>query len=75
MLSVVDDSDSLLGELAEVRPALEGLLELVTLVPDPRKLRGKRHALPEVLAVALAAVIAGATSFVAIDQWAADAPP
>src|SRR5215469_15374049 len=75
MLSVVDDSDSLLGELAEVPPAPEGLLELVTLVPDPRKLRGKRHALPGVLAVALAAVIAGATSFVAIAEWAADAPP
>lgn len=73
--SVVDDCDPLLGELAEVPPAPEGLLELVTRVPDPRKPRGKRHALPGVLAVALAAVIAGATSFVAIAEWTADAPP
>jgi predicted transposase YbfD/YdcC len=74
-LSVVDDSDPLLGELAEVPPAPDGLLEALARVPDPRKPRGIRHGLPGVLAVALAAVVAGARSFVAIAEWAADATP
>ena len=39
-LSVVDDSDPLLGELADVPAAPDGLLELITKVPDPRKPRG-----------------------------------
>lgn len=75
ILSVVDDSDPLLGELAEVPPAPSGLLELIAQVPDPRKPRGIRHRLPGVLAVALSAVIAGATSFVGIAEWAIDASP
>ena len=54
-LSVVDDSDPLLGELADVPPAPDGLLELLERVPDPRNPRGVRHALAPVLAVALAA--------------------
>jgi len=70
-LSVVDDSDPLVGELAEVPPAPAGLLETLARVPDPRKPRGIRHALPGVLAVALSAVIARARSFVAIAEWAA----
>src|SRR5512139_3469404 len=74
-LSVVDDSDPLLGELAEVPFAPDGLLEALARVPDPRKPRGIRHGLPGVLAVALAAVVAGARSFVAIAEWAADATP
>ena len=44
-------------------------------MPDPRKPRGIRHGLPGVLAVGLAAVVAGARSFVAIAEWAADATP
>jgi predicted transposase YbfD/YdcC len=75
ILSVVDDSDPLLGELAEVPSAPAGLLELIAKVPDPRKPRGIRHRLPGVLAVALSAVSAGATSFVGIAEWAADAGP
>jgi predicted transposase YbfD/YdcC len=74
-LTVVDDSDPLLGELAEVPPAPDGLLELLAAVPDPRKRRGVRHGLAGVLAVALSAVVAGAKSFVAIAEWAADASP
>lgn len=73
ILSLIDESDPLLGELAEVPAAPDGLLELIARVPDPRKPRGKRHALTGVLAVALAATLAGARSFVAIAQWAADA--
>ena len=51
------------------------LLDLLAQVPDPRKRRGRRHALAGLLAVGVAAVIAGARSFAAIGQWAADAGP
>jgi predicted transposase YbfD/YdcC len=73
--AVVDDSDPLVGELSDAPPTPDGLLELLALVPDPRKPRGIRHGLTGVLAVALSAVIAGATSFVAIAEWAADTAP
>jgi predicted transposase YbfD/YdcC len=49
------------------------LLDLLAQVPDPRKRRGRRHALAGLLAVGIAAVIAGSRSFAAIGQWAADA--
>src|SRR5580658_11313339 len=42
-------------------------------VPDPRKRRGRRHPLAGLLAVGIAAVIAGSRPFAAIGQWAADA--
>jgi predicted transposase YbfD/YdcC len=51
------------------------LLDLLAQVPDPRKRRGRRHALAGLLAVGIAAVIAGSRSFAAIGQWAADAGP
>ena len=51
------------------------LFELLAQVPDPRKRRGRRHALAGLLAVGIAAVIAGSKSFAAIGQWAADAGP
>ena len=75
ILSVVDDSDPLLGELAQVPAAPVGLLEAIRQVPDPRKRRGVRHDIAGVLTVALAATIAGARSFVAIAEWVADAGP
>jgi predicted transposase YbfD/YdcC len=49
------------------------LWELLASVPDPRRPRGIRHGLPGVLAVGIAAVVAGARSFAAIGQWVADA--
>jgi predicted transposase YbfD/YdcC len=49
------------------------LLDLLAQVPDPRKRRGRRHTLAGLLAVGIAAVIAGSRSFAAIGQWAADA--
>ena len=51
------------------------LLDLLAQVPDPRKKRGRRHSLAGLLAVGIAAVIAGSRSFAAIGQWAADAGP
>jgi predicted transposase YbfD/YdcC len=51
------------------------LLDLLAQVPDPRKRRGRRHPLAGLLAVGIAAVIAGSKSFAAIGQWAADAGP
>jgi hypothetical protein len=53
----------------------QDLLDLLAQVPDPRKKRGRRHALAGLLAVGIAAVIAGSRSFAAIGQWAADAGP
>ncbi|MBV8890888.1 MAG: transposase family protein, partial [Acidobacteria bacterium] len=50
------------------------LLELLGLVPDPRKRRGVRHSLVAVLAIAAAAVLAGSRSVQAIGEWAAEAP-
>jgi predicted transposase YbfD/YdcC len=51
------------------------LLDLLAQVPDPRKKRGRRHPLAGLLAVGIAAVIAGSRSFAAIGQWAADTGP
>jgi len=50
------------------------LRNYLALVPDPRKRRGVRHSLGSVLALAAAAVAAGAQSFTAIGEWAADTP-
>jgi predicted transposase YbfD/YdcC len=51
-----------------------GLLERLGEVPDPRAARGIRHALVFVLALAASAVLTGATSLLAISEWANDAP-
>jgi hypothetical protein len=50
------------------------LLDDLAQLADPRHRRGRRHALGTVLAVAVAAVLAGAKSMTAIGEWAADAP-
>ncbi|QNK83692.1 ISAs1 family transposase [Nakamurella sp. PAMC28650] len=51
------------------------MLRALRSVPDPRSARGRRHGLSTILAVAACAVIAGARSFVAIAEWAADTAP
>jgi predicted transposase YbfD/YdcC len=51
------------------------LLDLLAQLPDPRKRRGRRHTLAGLLAVGIAAVVAGSKSFAAIGQWASDAGP
>jgi predicted transposase YbfD/YdcC len=50
------------------------LLAYLASVPDPRAPRGRRHPLVAILAMAAAAVLAGARSMTAIAEWAADAP-
>ena len=60
------------GLLAGECPSLAECLERV---PDPRDPRGVRHTLTSLLLAAIAAVLAGAKSFTAIGEGAADAPP
>lgn len=48
------------------------LVEVFAAVPDPRARRGVRHALPVVLTVATAAVLAGAKSLLAVSEWVAE---
>ncbi len=55
--------------------APEDLLEALGRVPDPRDRRGIRYPLVPVLAIAVCAMLAGARSYQAIAEWAADAPP
>ncbi|HKS46021.1 MAG TPA: transposase family protein [Amycolatopsis sp.] len=50
------------------------LREYLAVVADPRARRGVRHTLMSVLLITAAAVVAGSRSFVAIGEWAADAP-
>jgi hypothetical protein len=47
-----------------------GLAEFLAWVPDPRNRRGVRHSLTSLLMAAVAAVLAGATSFTAVGEWA-----
>jgi predicted transposase YbfD/YdcC len=49
-----------------------GLLGVLAGLPDPRRRRGVRHGLVGLVAVAVTAVLAGARSYAAIGQWAAD---
>jgi hypothetical protein len=50
-----------------------GLLAVLAGVTDPRRRRGVRHRLVVILGLAVCAVLAGARSFTAIAEWAADA--
>src|SRR6266487_623556 len=68
---------AVLGQLADlVKDTAEdapGLLALLAGVAGPRHWRGIRHRLMIILALAVCAVLAGARSFTAIAEWAADA--
>jgi DDE_Tnp_1-associated/Transposase DDE domain len=50
-----------------------GLLAVLATVTDPRRRRRVRHRLAVILGLAVCAVLAGARSFTAIAEWAADA--
>lgn len=58
---------------SDVEPDTD-LLTVLAGVPDPRKARGCRHRLVTVLALSVAAVLAGARSYTAIAEWAQDLP-
>jgi predicted transposase YbfD/YdcC len=49
------------------------LVRALSAVPDPRRRRGRRHGLQSILLLAVGAVLAGARSYAAIAQWAAEA--
>jgi predicted transposase YbfD/YdcC len=51
------------------------LLAYLAAVPDPRAARGRRHPLAAILAMAVAAVLAGARSMAAIAEWTAGCAP
>src|SRR3954447_2445111 len=65
-------SEAVSGPLSAVESIR--LVQALTVIPDPRCRRGRRHGLQSVLLLALQAVMAGASSWVAIAQWAATAP-
>ena len=49
-----------------------GLLEILAGVPDPRARRGVRHRVVSVLAISVAAVLAGARAYTVIAEWAGE---
>jgi DDE_Tnp_1-associated len=72
--SAVDPALCHLADLADdARAEPPGLLAVLARVADPRRRRGVRYRLAVVLGLAVYAVLAGARSFTAIAEWAADA--
>src|SRR3982751_4584625 len=74
---------SSLSALLPVSPAASGplsvaesirLIQALKAVPDPRRRRGRRHGRQSVLLLALQAVMAGASSWIAIPQWGRTPP-
>jgi predicted transposase YbfD/YdcC len=69
--------DPAVGQLLRVARAQgragASVLPVLAAVPDPRARRGVRHRLGVILGLAVCAVLAGAQSFTAIAEWAADA--
>jgi hypothetical protein len=65
-------ADSLAAELADGDAATtSSLFAALAAVPDSRRRRGRRHELTGVLAIGACACLTGATSYVAIGEWAA----
>ena len=52
-----------------------GLRDRLSAIMDPRHRRGIRHSVDQVLVLALAAVVAGKRSYVAIGDWIHDLRP
>jgi hypothetical protein len=70
-------TDPAIGQLLTAAQALGSdharLLSALAAVPDPRARRGIRYRLAVILGPVVCAVLAGARSFTAIAEWAADA--
>jgi predicted transposase YbfD/YdcC len=72
--SRIDPAISHLSEvIGDTGDDASGLLAMLGRVADPRHRRGVRHRLAVILELAVCAVLAGARSFTAIAEWAADA--
>jgi DDE_Tnp_1-associated/Transposase DDE domain len=71
--SPIDPAIGHLADLAGDADDPPGLLTVLAKVTDPRHRRGIRHRLAVILGLAVCAVLAGARSFTAIAEWAADA--
>ena len=69
ILALVDRCDPVGGAMASSPAAL---WDALAGVPDPRHRRGVRHHFTGILVIAVCAVLAGARSFAAIAEWAAD---
>src|SRR5436190_23239637 len=69
--------DPVIGHLARFAEGAgadpPSVLAVLARVTDPRRRRGVRHRLTVILGLAVCAVLAGARSFTAIAEWAADA--
>jgi predicted transposase YbfD/YdcC len=69
--------DPAVGHLADLAKDADddppGLMAVLARVADPRCRRGVRYRLAVILGLAVCAVLAGARSFTAIAEWAADA--
>src|SRR3954468_2224716 len=61
---------TLIDDLAAGGVASMSSLAAALAVPDARHRRGRRHELTGVLAIAACACLTGATSYVAISEWA-----
>jgi predicted transposase YbfD/YdcC len=65
-------ADALIADLAESDSGVtSSLAAALAAVPDARHRRGRRHELCGVLAIGACACLTGATSYVAIGEWAA----
>ena len=74
-LSIAAVADQLSGvELPDPVMLVPNLQSALAGMVDPRGRRGIRHGLTVVLTAAICAVAAGARSFVAVAEWAADLP-
>jgi DDE_Tnp_1-associated len=62
-------------EKEELEKMVKSLLETFKTIPDPRGKNGKRHPLPAILVLSVAAMISGARSLYAIFQWGRLQPP
>ncbi|MEW2426187.1 transposase family protein [Streptomyces nigra] len=71
-LSLTPPALDQLRESPQVGPeTVSSLLERLAEVPKPRDPRGVRHRLAVVLALTACAVLAGATSLLAVGEWIA----
>jgi predicted transposase YbfD/YdcC len=72
--SAVDQYRARAAQRPPVAQVPADLLVALQCVTDPRARRGVRHRLVVILGIAVCAVLAGARSFAAIAEWAADLP-